>query len=137
MRAFEVHPRLRRDCHLLGRLELSHLLLQRNAAVPWFLLVPEVQANQLHHLQPRVRAQLVRECDAVATLVEDRYACDRINVAAIGNQVPQLHVHVIGRRADDPCWPGVVWGRLEGGPEWSAAELGRLAAAVPGLCPAE
>ncbi|HYW05065.1 MAG TPA: HIT domain-containing protein [Gammaproteobacteria bacterium] len=135
MPTFDIHPRLRQDCHVLGRLDLSHLLLHRNAAVPWLILVPEVGEGQLHHLQQRDRDRLARECDRIAAFVEERFVCDRVNVAAIGNVVPQLHVHVIGRRADDPCWPGVVWGRLEEGPAWSPQQLADLAAAVPGLRP--
>lgn len=49
---------------------------------------------------------------------------------------PQLHVHVIGRRPGDPCWPGVVWGNLPPGPEWAAGQLGEITAAVAALSPA-
>ena len=52
--------------------------------------------------------------------------CHKVNVAAIGNRVPQLHLHVVGRRRDDPCWPGVVWGRLPEGPEYTQSRLEEL-----------
>ncbi len=108
---FELHPRLAADCHVLGRCGGSHVLLQRNASVPWFLLVPETAALELHDLPNGERTALVGATDALARFVKLHFACDRINVAAIGNRVPQLHVHVVGRWRDDCCWPHVVWGR--------------------------
>lgn len=110
--ATDLHPRLAADCHPLGRTALCQLLLYRNDALPWFILVPDVRAAELHELACAERAALTREADALARYAREALACEKVNVAAIGNLVPQLHVHVVGRRRDDPCWPGVVWGRL-------------------------
>jgi diadenosine tetraphosphate (Ap4A) HIT family hydrolase len=122
-----LHPQLQHDGHLLGQLGLSRLLLHRNALVPWFILVPEVEATQLHRMAVEQRRELMDEVAALSTVVEAYFECDRVNVATIGNQVPQLHCHVIARRRDDPCWPGVVWGRLpETGTTWSAQALATL-----------
>jgi diadenosine tetraphosphate (Ap4A) HIT family hydrolase len=58
--------------------------------------------------------------------VHERYQCKRVNVAAIGNLVPQLHLHIVGRREDDPCWPGVVWGQDLPEAAWSSDTLTKL-----------
>ena len=109
--AFELHPQLARDCHVLGRLGEIRVLLHGNAALDWFILVPEREAVELHELAPGDRRALEEAADGLARWLKERGA-DKINVAAIGNMVPQLHYHVVGRRRDDPAWPGVVWGNL-------------------------
>ena len=120
MAPFGLHPRLLDDCHSLGRLGFCHVLLHRNATLPWFILVPEVDAGvtELHELDRDQRLRLDEELSQVARFVKSRLGARKINVGAIGNIVPQLHVHVIGRDPADPCWPGVVWGRLPAGPAW-------------------
>lgn len=129
---FTVHPRLLADCHYLGRFALSHVLLHGNAGLPWFILVPEVGAEvtELHELDAAQRRALDEELDVVARFLKQALGAHKINVAAIGNIVAQLHVHVVGRRRDDPCWPGVVWGNLAEGPCWPAARVGAIAAAL-------
>ena len=107
---FVLDERLQRDCFFLGRLELSQLLLLNNAAVPWFILVPEVAVTELCDLDEQLHGVLMHESRRVAEFVRQTFAVDKLNVAAIGNVVSQLHLHVIGRRKDDYCWPNVVWG---------------------------
>lgn len=128
MPAFAIHPRLLQDCHHLGQFSLAHVLLQRNAALPWFVLVPDVDAAivELHQLAPGQRRQLEAEQDCLANFLLQRLGAEKLNIAAIGNIVPQLHLHVIGRRRDDPCWPGVVWGRTAAGPGWPAGRLAEI-----------
>jgi diadenosine tetraphosphate (Ap4A) HIT family hydrolase len=125
---FAVHPRLLADCHQLGRLALCRVLLNRNATLPWFILVPEVgqEIVELHELGGVRRQQLATELDLVATFTKARFDVAKLNIAAIGNIVQQLHVHVVGRRPDDPCWPGVVWGCLPAGPAWDSVALQAL-----------
>jgi len=131
LRAFSIHPRLEADCHRLGRLALSHVLLHRNAALPWLILVPEVDVIELCDLAPRERTVLDAEIDRVCALIRSRFAhITKLNVAAIGNLVPQLHVHVIGRHPGDACWPGVVWGNLHAGGAWPEQQLRELGAAL-------
>jgi diadenosine tetraphosphate (Ap4A) HIT family hydrolase len=129
MAGFHLHPRLLEDCHRLGRFALSHVLLHRNAGLPWFILVPEVDQAvlELHELEAAQRQTLNDELDAVARFVQTGLGAQKLNIAAIGNIVPQLHVHVIGRGPGDPCWPGVVWGNLPAGPTWSPARVVALA----------
>ncbi len=113
MNGFQLSPQLQKDCFTLGVLGDSQLLLLDNALVPWFILVPRTAAKELFELDDETRLGLVRDSDTLAGFVKQAFACDKINVASIGNVVSQLHLHVIGRRHDDFCWPEVVWGRKE------------------------
>jgi diadenosine tetraphosphate (Ap4A) HIT family hydrolase len=129
---FSLHPRLLEDCHVLGRLVLCQVLLHRNATLPWFILVPEcdAEASEWHDLPVARRRQLEDESMLVSRFLRARLDVHKVNIAAIGNIVAQLHVHVIGRRRDDPCWPGVVWGRLPAGPAWPPGRPAELFAAL-------
>jgi diadenosine tetraphosphate (Ap4A) HIT family hydrolase len=133
MSDFELHPRLRADCHRVGRLTLSEVLLHRNAAVPWFILVPRVRVTELCDLEPDERRCLQVETDRLSRLVRARFEITKLNVAAIGNLVAQLHVHVVGRRPGDPCWPNPVWGFLEIEREWSHEDVAGIAESVAAL----
>ncbi|AOU97685.1 hypothetical protein BI364_06690 [Acidihalobacter yilgarnensis] len=111
MNAFTLDSRLAQDCHRMGRLPFSELLLMNNADYPWFILVPRTRETELYALEPALQAGLMTEVNRVAAFVKT--ACsqvEKLNVAAIGNIVRQLHVHVVGRHEKDPAWPGVVWG---------------------------
>lgn len=112
MNGFELHPRLVADTHRLGRLDLSLVLLHRDAGIPWYLLVPTIGVAEMIDLLPAERERLNTEIQRLGEFIRSEHSPDRLNIAAIGNQVPQLHVHVIARHEHDPCWPGVVWGRL-------------------------
>jgi diadenosine tetraphosphate (Ap4A) HIT family hydrolase len=129
------HPRLLEDCHWLGRFGLSHVLLHRNASVPWFILVPQVgpEIVDLHELDASQRRLLDEEIDSVATFVKQEFGARKLNIAAIGNLVPQLHVHVVGRHEGDPCWPRVVWGNLPEGPAWPPERVPAIAHALAGV----
>ncbi len=108
---FSIDPRLQKDCFVLGRSTFCHVLLMNNAAVPWFILVPETDALEIYDLSTAQQTDLWAEVRKIAEFVRSEYPVDKLNVAAIGNIVAQLHVHVVGRRHDDYCWPDVVWGR--------------------------
>ncbi len=108
-----ISPQLQNDCFSLGMLGDNQLLLLNNALVPWFILVPHTDVTELFELDDETRLGLVRDSDTLAGFVKQVFNCDKINVASIGNVVSQLHLHVIGRRHNDFCWPGVVWGREE------------------------
>lgn len=128
--AFALDPRLGEAFHRLGRCGPLHLLLARNAVLPWFLLVPETTALELFELPAPLRRELSVRADLLARFVKHRFACDKINVAAIGNLVPQLHLHVIGRRRDDCCWPQAAWGHVQGEAAYPAIELAALITAL-------
>jgi diadenosine tetraphosphate (Ap4A) HIT family hydrolase len=108
--AFALDQRLQQDCVVLGKLEFCQLLLMNNAAVPWFVLVPDTTQTEVCDLTSAEQALLWTEVNTVAEYVRSHYQTDKLNIGAIGNVVSQLHVHVVGRREDDYCWPGVVWG---------------------------
>lgn len=125
---WQLHPRLAADCHILGRLPSAQLLLQRNAALHWFILVPETAALDLLDLPAGPLEQLMGDAARIARFLKQELAYPRVNVGALGLLVPQLHLHVIGRREDDPCWPAPVWGRLGGDARYSDADLDALRA---------
>ena len=115
MPSFQIHQQLIADCHVLGRLEHCHVLLNKNASVPWFILVPETTATDLLDIPAPQRDRIMNECAGLSAFIKNHFKCTKINFAAIGNIVPQLHLHVIGRKETDACWPKPVWGNLPAG----------------------
>ncbi|MDM5095386.1 HIT domain-containing protein [Aeromonas rivipollensis] len=108
---FELHPRLQADTQILGDLPLCRVLLAKDSQYPWLILVPRVPGlREIHHLLPEQQQQLMQESCAVATLMEEALGPDKINVAALGNLVPQLHLHHVARFSTDAAWPGPIWG---------------------------
>jgi len=108
---FELHERLKQDTFAVGRLDISQLLLVNDRSLPWFILVPEREAvRELDELTREDRAAVVEELAVVSRILRRLYKPDKINVGALGNLVPQLHLHVIGRFTTDRAWPGPIWG---------------------------
>lgn len=108
---FKLHDRLAADTVLVHPLTLCQLLCMNNRVWPWLILVPaRPDVTELHHLPPGDRAVLMEEIAQASALLDRMFRPDKLNVAAIGNVVPQLHVHVVARRRDDPAWPNPVWG---------------------------
>jgi diadenosine tetraphosphate (Ap4A) HIT family hydrolase len=126
MAEFEIHAQLLLDTYRLGRMPLCHLLLHRNGVLPWFILVPETGVADLLDLAGDLRAAVIGEASRVADFIKHELACPKINFAAIGNVVPQLHLHVVGRKPADACWPAPVWGNLSATRQYTALEIGRL-----------
>lgn len=133
--SFQLHLQLAADCLVVGDLPLSRLLLSLDANYPWFLLVPRVaDVRELHHLSAEDQQQLLRESSALAAAMEQVLAPDKLNVAALGNVVSQLHVHHVARFRDDAAWPAPIWGRVPAIPyaEGAAERLAqRIVAALP------
>jgi diadenosine tetraphosphate (Ap4A) HIT family hydrolase len=108
---WELHPQLDTDTTPLGDLELSRVLVINDANYPWLLLVPRRRGVvEIIDLDEVERAQLMTEISRVAAALKEVTGCDKLNIAALGNAVPQLHVHIIARRKNDPAWPRPVWG---------------------------
>lgn len=108
---FELHPRLAAGCILVGRLPLSLLLLLNDARYPWFILVPRRRdISEVFQLSGPDQKQLWQESALLARNLMHSFHADKINIGALGNLVPQLHVHHIARFTTDPAWPGPVWG---------------------------
>ncbi len=110
MNTFALDPHLQRECFALGRRGTSHILLMNNAAVPWFLIVPETTVAELYELDATEQDTLRNDINDLSRFIKAHFAATKINVGAMGNIVKQLHIHVIGRNTADYCWPGVVWG---------------------------
>ncbi|RFA29327.1 HIT family protein [Alkalilimnicola ehrlichii] len=109
---FEIHPRLLADSRFVCDLPLSRVVLSNDARYPWCILIPRIPAlRELFEVPEADRVQLFAEIDQVSRALQDLFTPDKLNVAAIGNLVPQLHVHVIARFATDAAWPQPVWGR--------------------------
>jgi diadenosine tetraphosphate (Ap4A) HIT family hydrolase len=108
---WSLHPQLAKDTAPVGDLALTRVLLTDDANYPWLILVPRKPGLiEIIDLDDNEQVQLLREVVAAAHALKDVTACDKLNVAALGNQVPQLHVHVIARRRSDAAWPKPVWG---------------------------
>lgn len=109
----ELHPQLARDCVLLGHFPLCRLLLMNDSHFPWFILVPDRdEVREIYELQAADRKQLLDESCLLSEFLVETYAGDKLNVAALGNQVPQLHLHHIVRYATDSAWPAPIWGKM-------------------------
>jgi diadenosine tetraphosphate (Ap4A) HIT family hydrolase len=111
--AFALDPRLAGDTHRLGRFPLCLVLLMNDSRYPWFILVPQRPGlREIYELDETGQQQLMRESAALGRAAMAAFAGAKLNVAALGNVVPQLHLHHIVRYENDPAWPGPVWGRL-------------------------
>jgi len=109
----DIHPQLRNDCLILGHLELCHVLLLQDANYPWFILVPDREAiTEIHQLDEADQQLLMRESVLLSRALEKAFSPDKLNIAALGNIVPQCHVHHIVRYRTDVAWPAPVWGRV-------------------------
>jgi diadenosine tetraphosphate (Ap4A) HIT family hydrolase len=119
---FELHHRLAADCFDVGALPLCQVLLMNDSRFPWCILVPRRPSlRDFHDVARADRIPLYDEIDAVSRALVQLTAPHKINVASLGNQVPQLHVHVIARRTTDAAWPAPVWGSGAGVPYVSDA----------------
>jgi diadenosine tetraphosphate (Ap4A) HIT family hydrolase len=105
-----LHPRLAADCFTLGDLPLSRVLLMNDRRFPWCILVPRLpDLRDFHEVPQERRLELFAEIERLSLALAHHGKADKMNVAALGNMVPQLHVHVIARTTTDAAWPGPVW----------------------------
>jgi diadenosine tetraphosphate (Ap4A) HIT family hydrolase len=110
---WDLHPQLARDTVNIGDLPLSRVLVINDANWPWLLLVPRrMGVSEIIDLDEVEQAQLMTEIARAGRALKAVTECDKLNIAALGNVVPQLHVHVIARRAGDAAWPKPVWGAV-------------------------
>ncbi|MGZ8174627.1 MULTISPECIES: HIT domain-containing protein [Methylobacter] len=114
---FQLHPRLEQDCIAIGRFELCRLLMMNDSQYPWFILVPErADLQEIYQLNKAERELLTEESSYLAENLAALYKADKMNIAAIGNKVPQLHIHHIVRYQVDKAWPAPVWGKFDAVP---------------------
>ena len=121
-----LSEQLAADCHLLFENDDLWLLLNKNAVIPWFILVPKGRFRDLNDLAEPQRTGLFKYADGVSDLLRSDFGSEKINVAALGNMVPQLHLHVIGRTSVDFCWPNPIWGNLDQEKTWSEQQVGDI-----------
>jgi len=114
---FTLHPRLKQDCIAIGRFELCRLLMMNDSQYPWFILVPErANLQEIYQLSKADRELLTEESSYLAENLAELYKADKMNIAAIGNRVPQLHIHHVVRYRVDKAWPAPVWGKFAAEP---------------------
>lgn len=108
---FQLHPQLQADTHLVSRADNCQILLMDDARFPWIVLVPEVAGiRELYELEEQQQQNTYRSILRISKTLAEHTNADKMNVAALGNQVPQLHIHIIARYRTDTAWPGPVWG---------------------------
>ncbi len=133
---FELHPRLAEDSVVIGEFELSLLLVSKDANYPWCILVPKREdIFEIHHLDEADQLQLIRESCRLSEVMTSLFDAHKMNVAALGNVVRQLHVHHIARFVEDAAWPQPIWGKVAFKPyepEAFAALVKRLQNALVG-----
>ncbi len=92
-------------------LDLCRVLME-DKVFPWILLIPRINGiTQMNQLKESDSIQLIKEINFATNIMEKIFPTDRINVAAIGNKSPQLHIHIISRTKNDPLWPETIWGQ--------------------------
>ena len=111
--AMNIHPQLQKDSFVIGKFPLCYLLLMKDANYPWFILVPDREdLTEIYQLEDSEQKQLISESSTLARIISKQFKADKINIAALGNLVPQLHIHHIVRHTTDAAWPAPVWGKL-------------------------
>jgi len=111
MEKFTLHERLKSDTIFVHDLPLCRVLLMNDSNYPWFILVPKRDgATEMFELIKEDRIQLEIEVSAIARAIKTNFCAKKINIATLGNIVPQLHIHIVARFENDPSWPKPVWG---------------------------
>ena len=114
MNDFELHPRLVKDTYAVANLNLCKLLLMNDSNYPWFILVPRIKnISELFELTKVDRQSLNNEVDVLSRRLSLHFNAKKMNVAAMGNIVPQLHIHVIVRKETDAAWPNPIWNKVD------------------------
>jgi len=113
MTLFTLHPQLATDTESVVELNLCKILLMNDQTYPWVVMVPKrLDLREIHDLSPADQQLLVSEITQTSKAMQRLFKADKMNVAALGNMVPQLHIHVIARYENDSAWPGPIWGMV-------------------------
>ncbi len=114
MKEFKLHPRLIKDTFYIIDFKLSKLLLMNDSNYPWFILVPtRKNITELYELDKEDRLELNSEIDIISKKLSIHFNAKKMNIAALGNIVPQLHIHIIVRKENDAAWPNPVWNNTD------------------------
>ncbi|PIE44985.1 MAG: HIT family protein [Gammaproteobacteria bacterium] len=111
MHNFRLNELLAADTHLVIDTEDYYLGLNKNALVPWLILVPKTQVIELFACDPVFKQRIRQTVDNLAAFLQDYFHADKMNIATLGNVVEQLHIHIIARRYDDFAYPDPIWGK--------------------------
>jgi diadenosine tetraphosphate (Ap4A) HIT family hydrolase len=108
---FELHPKLKADLILLGSFKLSQVFIMPDGEIPWVVLVPQrIHLKEWHELSMADQIELLLEINKVSRVLMEEFTPDKLNVASLGNKVPQFHLHLICRYQTDRAWPQPIWG---------------------------
>ena len=130
---FELHPQLANDCIEVGDFPLSKVLLLNDSHYPWIILVPRREnIHEIFELNEQDQHQLLAESSILCEAMASYFKADKMNVAALGNKVPQLHLHHIVRYKNDASWPNPVWGAVAAKP-YNKTELDDLLARLESI----
>jgi diadenosine tetraphosphate (Ap4A) HIT family hydrolase len=125
--SFQLHPRLAADTSFIADWPLCRVLLMNDARYFWLVLVPRQDGlTEITEMTPEGRAQLMEETARAGAILKQAGVA-KLNIGALGNMVPPLHMHVVGRNPGDPAWPGPVWGHSPAVPYDAAALDARIA----------
>ncbi len=131
---FALHPQLVKDSIEIAQLPLSTLLLSNDSSYPWFILVPRVaDISEIYQLDWQQQQQLLNESSLISELLMQHFSGDKMNIAALGNVVDQLHVHHVVRFKGDACWPKPIWGQQLAVPYTEEALNALIAELLPKL----
>ncbi len=123
---YQIDPQLLADSHELLVWRACHIRLHHNATLPWIILIPETTELELHDLSTGEQLNILQLSRLIGEHFRQNHGMEKINFAAIGNVVQQLHIHVIGRHHKDPLWPDVVWGRDLPAQSYQTADIQQL-----------
>lgn len=127
MSDWTLDERLSDESHPVAHLRLSELRLQDDCNYPWLILIPRVHgASELLDLSREQQSELLAEIDLCGRALKSLFRPDKLNIATLGNRVPQLHVHLIARFRHDPTWPNPVWGVIHALPYTPEALVERV-----------
>ena len=113
MSDFQLHPQLEKDCFVLGKFELCQVLLMNDSQFPWFILVPQCNGiREIYELTNEEQILLIQESSYLAKKLTEIFNADKLNIAAIGNVVSQLHIHHVVRYENDKAWSAPIWGKF-------------------------
>lgn len=131
--SFKLHPQLEKDCIVLGKFDLCQLLLMNDSQFPWFILVPQREnVEEIYQLTATEQITLIQESSYLAEKLATIFDADKLNIAAIGNIVSQLHLHHVVRYRNDKAWAAPIWGKFAAVP-YSTQQLEDLKAKLTSL----
>lgn len=129
-----IHQQLQQDCVVLGSFPLSWLLLNKDCHYPWFILVPNrAEMTEIFQLDQGDQQQLMHESAYLAEILSRAFKADKMNIAALGNMVSQLHIHHIVRYRHDIAWPAPVWGYTQAA-FYTAQQIEQLKEKMRAMC---